>query len=147
MVHRTDATYTILLNQQITPTAPVFEIADTVGNPLKLRFSARLAWSSGAWSVQTTANHSGAYQDLRFTPSRRVGSWTTVDLNAGYRVDGGDGWLSGTQCNLGVINLLNRSPPFVNQFDPFSGNFGYDAANASLLGRQIILQIVKRWGP
>ena len=142
-----NGTYTISLNQQITPTAPVFEISDTVGNPLKLRLSARLAWSSGAWSVQTTANHSGAYQDLGFTPSRRVGSWTTVDLNAGYRVDGGDGWLSGTQCNLGVINLLNRSPPFVNQFDPFSGNFGYDAANASLLGRQISLQIVKRWGP
>jgi len=27
-----------------------------------------------------------------------------------------------------------------------SGTFGYEAANASLVGRQISLQIVKRWG-
>jgi hypothetical protein len=37
-------------------------------------------------------------------------------------------------------------PPFVNQFDLTSGIFGYDPANASLLGRQVSLQVVKRWG-
>ena len=141
-----NGTYTISLNQQITPTAPAFEIADTVGNPLKLRLSARLAWSSGSWTVQTIVNHSGAYRDPEISPERKVGSWTTVDLNVGYQVDGSEGWLAGTRCNVGVINLLDRSPPFVNQFDPFSGNFGYDAANASLLGRQVSLQVVKRWG-
>ena len=125
---------------------PAFEIADTVGNPLKLRLSARLAWSSGSWTVQTIVNHSGAYRDPEISPERKVGSWTTVDLNVGYQVDGSEGWLAGTRCNVGVINLLDRSPPFVNQFDPFSGNFGYDAANASLLGRQVSLQVVKRWG-
>jgi hypothetical protein len=53
--------------------------------------------------------------------------------------------MADTQCNFGVNNLFDQSPPFVNQFDLLSGTFGYDAANASLVGRQISLQIVKRW--
>jgi outer membrane receptor protein involved in Fe transport len=141
-----DGTYTFLQDQQITPTAPVFDFVNTVGNPLKLRMAAHLSWSKKGWTVLTTVNHAGAYQDPGTVPARSVDSWTTVDLNFGYRVDGGQGWLADTQCNLGVNNLFDQAPPFVNQFDQPSGNLGYDAANASLLGRQISLQIVKRWG-
>ena len=78
---------------------------------------------------------------------RGVDSWTTVDFNLGYRVEGGQGWIANTQCNLGVNNLFDQSPPFIDQFDPLAGVFGYDAANASLVGRQVSLQLVKRWGP
>jgi outer membrane receptor protein involved in Fe transport len=75
-----------------------------------------------------------------------VNSWTTVDINVGYRVDGGSSWLANAQINLGINNALDQRPPFVNQFDLTSGTFGYDPANASLLGRQVSLQVVKRWG-
>jgi outer membrane receptor protein involved in Fe transport len=64
----------------------------------------------------------------------------------GYRVDGGSGRLADTQVNLGINNALDRRPPLVNQLDLASGTLGYDAANASLLGRQVSLQVVKRWG-
>jgi len=46
----------------------------------------------------------------------------------------------------GSTTLSINAPPFVNQFDLTSGTFGYDPANASLLGRQVSLQVVKRWG-
>ena len=138
-------TYTFLQDQQLTATAPVFDFVNTVGNPLKLRFAAQLAWSSKGWTVLTTVNHTGAYQDPGAVPARGVDSWTTVDFNLGYRIDGGPGWIANTQINLGVNNLFDQSPPFVNQFDVLGGTFGYDAANATLLGRQISLQIVKRW--
>ncbi len=141
-----NGTYTFLQEQQITPTAPVFDFVNTVGNPLKLRMAAHLSWSMKGWTVLTTVNHTGAYQDPGSVPARGVDSWTTVDLNVGYRLNGGHGWLADTQCNLGVNNLFDQAPPFVNQYDQPSGNLGYDAANASLLGRQISLQIVKRWG-
>jgi iron complex outermembrane receptor protein len=141
-----NGTYMFFQDQQITPTAPVFDFANTVGNPLKLRMAAHLSWSMKGWTVLTTVNHAGAYQDPGSVPARGVDSWTTVDLNFGYRLDGGQGWLADTQCNLGVNNLFDQAPPFVNQYDQPSGNLGYDAANASLLGRQISLQIVKRWG-
>jgi outer membrane receptor for ferrienterochelin and colicin len=137
-------TYVLNFDQQITNTAPVYDYVDTVGNPLKLRLAAHLSWSYRYWTVLTTVNHTGAYQDPG--SARRVDSWTTVDLNLGYRIDDGQGWMAHTQCNLGVNNLFDQAAPFVNQYDLMSGNFGYDSANGSLVGRQVSLQFVKRWG-
>jgi len=141
-----NGTYTFDQKQQITPTATVFDLVDTVGNPPSLRLVGNLAWSLKGWTVQTTVNHTGSYRDPGSVPARRVDSWTTVDVNVGYRVEGGQGRRANTQFNLGINNALDQRPPFVNQFDLFSGTLGYDAANAALLGRAVSLQIVKRWG-
>jgi len=141
-----NGTYTIEQKQQITPTAPVFDLVDTVGNPTSLRLFGNLSWSLQGWTVQSTVNYTGAYRDPGSVPVRNVDSWTTVDVNIGYRVDGGSGWLANAQCNLGINNALDQRAPFVNQFDLTSGTLGYDPANASLLGRQVSLLVVKRWG-
>ena len=71
-------------------------------------------------------------------------SWLECLLS--LRLDARYAWLAGTECSLVVNNLFDQAPPLVNQFDLQSGNLGYDVANASLVGRQISLQIVKRWG-
>jgi outer membrane receptor protein involved in Fe transport len=141
-----NGTYTIGQREQITATAPVFDLVDTVGNPPSLRLVWNLSWSLRGWTVQSTVNYTGAYRDPGSVPVRKVDSGTTVDVNIGYRVDGGSGWLAHTQFNLGINNALDQRPPFVNQFDLTSGTLGYDPANASLLGRQVSLQVVKRWG-
>jgi iron complex outermembrane recepter protein len=141
-----NGTYMSELKQQIGPMAPVVDLVDTVGNPPSLRLVGTLSWSLRGWTVQTTVNHTGAYRDPGSVPERGVDSWTTVDVNLGYRVEGGLGWLANTQSNLGIINVFDERPPFVNQFDLTSGTFGYDPANATLLGRGISLQVVKRWG-
>jgi outer membrane receptor protein involved in Fe transport len=142
-----NGTYTIDQRQQVTPTATVFDLVDTVGNPPSLRLVGNLSWSLRGWTVQSTVNYTGAYRDPGSVPVQKVDSWTTVDVNIGYRVEGGSGWLANTQSNLGINNALDQRPPFVNQFDLPSGTLGYDPANASLLGRQVSLQVVKRWGP
>jgi iron complex outermembrane receptor protein len=141
-----NGTYTIDQRQQVTPTAPAFDLVDTVGNPASLRLVGNLSWSLRGWIVQSTVNYTGAYRDPGSVPVRKVDSWTTVDVNIGYRVDGGSGWLANTQSNLGINNALDQRPPFVNQFALTSGTLGYDPANASLLGRQVSLLFVKRWG-
>jgi outer membrane receptor protein involved in Fe transport len=141
-----NGTYTFDQKQQITPTATVFDLVDTVGNPPSLRLVGNLAWSLRGWTVQATVNYTGAYRDPGSVPVRTVDSWTTVDVNIGYRADGGSGWLANTQANLGIINVFDQRPPFVNQLDLTSGTFGYDPANATLLGRGVSLQVVKRWG-
>lgn len=140
-------TYVFNFEQQVTSASPAYDYLDTVGYPLKLRLAAHVTWSRAHWNIMATVNHTGAYQDTNLVPMRTVDSWTTVDLNLGYRVDGGRGWMANTQCNLGVNNLFDQSAPFVDRYDFSSGNYGYDAANASLMGRQLSLQIVKRWGP
>jgi iron complex outermembrane recepter protein len=141
-----NGTYTFDQKHQITRTAPVFDFVDTVGNPLQLRLVGHLSWSLRGWTAQMTVNHTGSYRDAGSVPARRVGSWTTVDVNIGYRVEGGQGWLASTQFNLGINNALDQRPPFVNQFSFDTSTFGYDPANASLIGRQVSLQVVKRWG-
>ncbi len=141
-----NGTYTIDQREQITPTAPVFDLVDTVGNPPSLRLVGNLSWSLRGWTVQSTVNYTGAYRDAGSVPTRKVDSWTTVDVNIGYRVEGGSGWLANTQFNLGINNALDQRPSFVNRFDLPTGTLGYDPANASLLGRQVSLQVVKRWG-
>jgi iron complex outermembrane recepter protein len=130
--------YTIDQRQQIIPTAPVFDLVNTVGNTTSLRLVGKLSWSLKGWTVQSTVNYTSAYRDPASVPERRVDSWTTVDINVGYRVDGGSGWLANTQFNLGINNTLDQRPPFVNQFNlDDSGTFGYDPANATLLGREV----------
>ena len=146
-----NGTYTIDQMQQVAPTAPVSDLVDTVGNPTSLRLVGSLSWSLRGWTIQGTVNYTGAYRDITSAPVRRVDSWTTVDLNIGYRVDGGSGWLANTQVNLGINNALDERPPFVNQYEMptgsvGSGALGYDPANASILGRQLSLQAVKHWG-
>ncbi len=141
-----NGTYTIDQKQQITATAPVFDLVDTVGNSPSLRLVGKLSWSLRGWTVQSTVNYTGVYRDPGSVPVRKVDSWTTVDVNIGYQVDGGSGWLANTQFNLGINNALDQRPPFVNQFDLPSGTMGYDPANASVLGRQVSLLFEKRWG-
>jgi len=145
-VYGLNGTYMIDQQQQITPTAPVVDYVNTVGNPLQVRFAGHVSWSLRRWTVQANVNYTGPYRDPGSVPARSVASWTTADVNMGYQVDGRQGWLADTQCNLGIINLFNQRPPFVNQFDPLSGTVGYDAANATVLGRQVSLQVVKHWG-
>jgi outer membrane receptor protein involved in Fe transport len=121
-------------------------LVDTVGNPPSLRLVGTLSWTRGGWALRATVNHTGGYRDVASVPARSVDSWTTADLNVGYRIERGSSWFANTQLNLGLKNVLDQHPPFVNRFDLASGTLGYDAANASLLGRQVSLQLVKRWG-
>ena len=141
-----NGTYTLDLQQQITATAPAFDLVDTVGNPAQLRLAGRLSWSIRGWAAQTTVNHTGNYRDPGSVPARRVDAWTTVDVNVGYRIEGAQGWRANTQFNLGINNALDQRAPFVNQFNLNSGTLGYDPTNATLLGREVSLQVVKRWG-
>jgi len=135
-------------DKQLTSTAPVSDVIDTVGNPLKLRLSGNLGWTLAGWAAQARVNYTGSYEDPSSTPARKVDSWTTVDLNVGYRVAADAGWLAKTRINFGVINLFNKNPPFVNQFaGAFAGGqLGYDNSNATLIGRQFSLQVIKAWG-
>jgi len=80
-----NGTYALDQRQQITSTAPVVDLVNTVGNPPSLRLVGNLAWSLKGWTVQGTVNYTGAYRDPASVPERRVDSWTTVDINIGYR--------------------------------------------------------------
>ena len=64
-----------------------------------------------------------------------VGSLQTVDLNFSYTLP--DAWISGSQVNVTVTNVLDKPPPFFNNNNGFT--------NGSELGRLINVGLVKKW--
>ncbi len=128
--------YVFHYERAVSTASPSFDLVDTVGNVPHLRLRSQLTWSRDAWDASGFVNYLGSYEDP--SNDRNVGSWTTVDLHLGYRIDV-EGWLSGTSVALDIRNVFDEAPPFVNRFD------GYDASNASLLGRTIGAQVTKSW--
>ncbi len=135
-----NGSYLFDFKRQVTPLAPLLERVDTLGNPvdLRLRATGNLGWRD--WGATASINHAGAYTDNVSSPSRRIESWTTLDLQVRYEPKATD-WRRGLIVSLSVQNLLDDDPPFVNR----SAGFGYDATNADPLGRFVALQVVKSW--
>lgn len=119
-----------------TPTAPVRSVAGLIGYPVKLRGRAGAAWSRGDFTVGASWSHVDAYRDRA---GARIGAFDTVDLQLGWAPEAGA--LSGSRVSLTVQNLFDRDPPFYNA----PTGYGFDAGQASLLGRVVALQLTRRW--
>lgn len=122
--------------RQITATAPTVELVDTYGFPVELRGTVSAQWVRDDLSLRGAVNHVGGYRDLRDV---RVGSWTTVDLQLGWRPSGS--WGEGLSVTASIRNLFDRDPPF---YDAVTG-IGFDAGQADPLGRTVSLQLTQRW--
>jgi outer membrane receptor protein involved in Fe transport len=129
-------------DRQVTDKAPRVDVVDTVGNQLALRARGGIDWSSGRWRAGATVNYVGDYRDRRTSPATRIGDWTTVDAHLSYSIPKGSNLTDGIEVSLGIVNLFNKRPPFVDQ--ALSG-IGYDAANANLIGRLASFQLRKSW--
>ena len=133
------ATWLGRFEQTLTPTSPPIETLDTPGEPADLRGRASLDWNRGAWGATVSANYVDGYSDGM---GGSVASWTTVDVQGRWRTSEmmRSPW-RGLSLSLGVRNLLDEAPPF---YDAFQG-VGFDAANASPMGRVVSLQLSKTW--
>lgn len=114
---------------------------------------ASVGWSRAGWGADVFVNYTGAYlnwngsapfpvtRNASFSPvggGQNVSAYTTVDLHLAYSF-AGEGWLSGTQIYLDGTNVFDRDPPFVNTA------LGYDAFNASPIGRLVTVGVNKKW--
>ncbi len=129
-----DATVFEKYEEAFSTTAPVFEIADTIGNPISLQARARASWTHSHFGADLFVNYTDNYVDNVSIPERKIDSYTTVDMQLSYHPD--DSWL----LSLSVLNLFDEDPPFANT--PFGG---YDRANADPLRRLVALQARKVW--
>ena len=104
-----------------------------VGAPNQ-RFSAAASagWSRGAVLLTATARHVGPYED---DASGEIDSFTTLDANIRWSL--GELFRGGseTSITLGVANLFDEDPPFVD----IAGN--YDPRSADPRGRRVFLSI------
>jgi outer membrane receptor protein involved in Fe transport len=129
--------YVVDYQRALTPAASPAELVDRLGFPVDFRGTAAATWFRGDFSLRAGLNYVSGYKDAA---ERRIDSWTTADLQAGWS-PGGSGVLKGLQGYLTVRNLLDEAPPF---YDAPSG-LGFDAGQADPLGRVVSLQLTKRW--
>lgn len=142
-----DGTYILEFDNQFSSTAPPSEILNTPYNPIDLRLRGHATLRRGGFTVALFMNYTDSYTDNRVfvvgTTPRSVGSWTTLDATVGYKFGSNRGFLGDMSAMLGVINLADKDPPFLeNRFFPIH----YDGANANILGRFVSLQLAKSWG-
>jgi len=135
--------YIFHIRQALTASAPATDVVDRLGNPVDLRLRAGAGWSGERWSVSLFGNYLDSYTNLTNAVPQEVHSWTTFDLQVGYRF-GEEGVGRGLRVALSATNLFDRDPPAAAYFlGPFS--VGFDPDNASPLGRVISLTVTKTW--
>jgi iron complex outermembrane receptor protein len=113
------------------------DLADTYGQPLKLRLRAAAGWSDGIFNTNAAVNYANAYSDTNLIPSGRIAAFTTVDLTASWRVRA-----SGTTLAFNIINALNSGPPLTG---PGLDKVAYDPINADPRGRTLSFQVRQTW--
>ena len=88
-------------------------------------------------------NYLDGYTNLTNATPQKIHSWTTFDLQIGYRF-GKAGTDHDLSIALSATNLFDRDPPKAAYFlGPFS--VGFDPDNASPLGRVVSLTVTKKW--
>ena len=135
----TSGTYLVHYRRRISPAAPLTDLVGTLGYPSDFRLRSTLGWTHGAWSVTGALNYVDGYVDTISIPSRPVAAWTTFDAQIARTF--GRSAKNGWTLALSAQNLFDRDPPFVNS----NAGVGYDAANASALGRFVSLRLTRRW--
>jgi hypothetical protein len=138
---RIDAAY-LLSYRGVGPNGAILEELNTTNNPVDLRVRATAARAFGPLTISGSVNYTDRYWDTTSLPQRRIGSWTTFDLSATYSAAATSA-LHGLELILGVRNLADRPPPFVN-----NGLFqaGWDPANGgNEEGRLVSGQIRFKW--
>ena len=139
--HRFDfdanGSYVLEYSRKLTPVAPREQLVDRVGYPADLRLQAAARWTSGDWGGRIGINY---VDDYRTPANVGIESWTTVDAQLRWSPSGRAG-LGGVDIALSAQNLFDEVPPFYNN----PQGFGFDPANATVLGRVVSLQLTKRW--
>ena len=141
-----NGTYILNQEQQVTDTSPAIETVDTIYNPPNWRARGFVGWQLQGWGANLFVNHTDSYVDNRTLIRPAVDSFTTVDTRFSYDFSNrfSNGVLSGLAIAVSAQNVLDEDPPrtaaVAGTFDP-----GFDATNASPLGRFISLEVIKAW--
>jgi iron complex outermembrane receptor protein len=130
-----NATRLFRFEQAALRTLPAIDLLDTASNPQKFRVRASAGWARGAFGMHAAINHAGSYRDTVSVPARRIGSWTTIDLQVTAEL------MRDSQLALDICNAFDEMPPFYNN----PSGVGYDRENADVLGRFASLTVRKRW--
>jgi hypothetical protein len=131
------------LRQQSFASAPAVTLSGTIFNAPKFKARGGATWVSGPISASAIVNYIAPETDNGVTPSADVASWTTVDANLVYNLEG-DGGREGWKIAVIASNLFDKSPPYTVSPATYPG-LHFDSTNASLVGRFLSLSVARSW--
>jgi iron complex outermembrane recepter protein len=116
------------------------DLTNTVGNPLRVRFTALLSRTQPGWRATASVRYASAYHDLNSVPARSVSSWTVTNLQLAWKPP--LQWAGANALvTVDVQNIFDVRPPIV--FNPIG--LAWDPTNASALGRTFKVTVSKHW--
>jgi outer membrane receptor protein involved in Fe transport len=134
-------TYLIHDQRQISETSMPVDYVGLFGEPADLRVRGIVSADTGSVGATAAVNYVSGFENTNLLDRPDIDSFTTIDLDLRYRFERGA--LGGTTTlSLGVRNLLDAGPPFV-QRPP--GEPDYDPANANPLGRLFLIRLNQTW--
>ncbi|MDP3749279.1 MAG: TonB-dependent receptor [Phenylobacterium sp.] len=140
-----DLTYVSDFSDQLLASSPSTQRVDTIFSPPDLRSRLGAVWTAPQWSASLYWNYTDNYIDNRRTTAlKSVESWNTFDASLSYdfgaRPNTDD---KGARVILSVTNVFDENPPEIAPTTFSSAT--WDAANASILGRFVSIEVVKKW--
>lgn len=129
-------------DQLAATSAPVSRVG-TIFSPPHWKARAQLGWSRAWVSASVAWNHTGAYNDNRLTDDvLPVGAWNTFDLGVTVHLTGNRE--KDTRVTFAATNLFNARPPYVAATSALRPA-NWDPTNASIVGRFVSVELVKKW--
>ncbi len=107
------------------------------GPVIRYQQMSTVGWEAGAWSTLLVNRHVSGYRDqnsqgapFNVAPfnTNRVDQYSVFDISVSYT------GIKGLTLQAGLLNMLDKDPPFTNQVSRFQAR-GYDDRFASPLGR------------
>jgi iron complex outermembrane receptor protein len=131
----------------ITAAAPMIDQLNYIYNPLKLKARLNVSWSQGPYMANVFVNYLNGYINNLSTPVQQVSSNTTLDARLNYDLSSGFGgtWARDMSVAVGVVNLFDRKPPFVNIAQSTNGGGGFDPTTTNPVGRTISITFDKHF--
>jgi outer membrane receptor protein involved in Fe transport len=125
-------------------------VTNTIAEPPKFRLRGGVTWQYRNLTADLMLNHASAYQNMLFSPTQDIASWTTEDLTLKLNIPPHAGMLwRDLNLVLNIQNLDDRRPPFlaIPAGDIAIGRSAvpFDGTNASAVGRYVSLEIRKGW--
>lgn len=126
------------LRQKLTDASLAQTISGLVYYPPKYKIQGGLNWSRSALAATAIFSYVPPENDNLLATPGRIGCWTTLDLQGSYSIVRQQSMFNGVSFRLGVSNVLDKRPAYLPG-DPL----GYDATQASPLGRVVKIGLVK----
>ncbi len=140
-----DGNYLAKFTERLLPGSPEVDRVGKIYSPTRWRSRATAQWTGAMWSAAVFWNYVGDYVDNRVVSAPvPVKAWNTFDASLSYAFgDRNAGPLRRVRLILSATNLFDAAPPMTAP--KAITHYTWDATNASIIGRFMSLEVVKRW--